>query len=220
MAKETAHQLGTPLSSLSGWIELMRTELEEDWRRERFRRFDEALREMESDMGRLNRIVSRFSRIGSLPELKPASVTEVISDTTEYFRHRMPQLGRRIEIREEYEEVPQVPMDRELLEWAFENLLRNAIDAMDKSEGCIEVRVRVRVDRRTMEIEFEDNGRGMGPNERRKAFLPGYTTKKRGWGLGLAFVKRIVEEYHWGEIHIKESIPREGTTIQLLLPIA
>ena len=221
MAKETAHQLGTPLSSLSGWIELMHAELEEHSDRESRRslqRFDEVLGEMGNDMRRLNRVVSRFSRIGSLPEQQPANVTEVISDTLAYFRHRMPQLGRRIEIQETYEEVPPVPMDRELLEWVFENLLRNAMDAMDKAEGRIEIRVQPRSDGRIVDIEFEDNGRGMGPKERRKAFLPGYTTKQRGWGLGLAFVKRIVEEYHRGQVYIKDSAPREGTTIQLLLP--
>ena len=221
MAKETAHQLGTPLSSLFGWLELMKAELEPMRtleRREGFRKFDRILASMEQDVHRMTRMASRFSLIGSVPELKIQSVVPIVSEIISYMKDRLPQLGRDVLIFEEYEEVPEVPVNRELLGWAFENLMKNALDAMDRTNRDAEIRIGVRVEARKIRIEFKDNGRGISPKERKKIFRPGYTTKNYGWGLGLAFVKRIVEEYHEGKVYVKESIVGEGTAMVVDLP--
>lgn len=220
MAKETAHQLGTPLSSLSGWLELMRTELDSHIGHERRiggRKVTGIIDEMQHDMHRLNKIASRFSRIGSVPELRPGDVTEVVAETVAYFQNRLPHFGRQIRIEEQYEPVDPHPMNRELLGWAFENLLKNAIDAIDRQDGLITVTVRPCAQRPGVEIEVRDNGKGMNPQVQKRAFLAGYTTKQMGWGLGLTFVKRIVEDYHHGRVSIRESIPGRGTTVAIAL---
>ena len=188
MAKETAHQLGTPLSSLFGWIELLRSEVGKYPGRERrkiIHRSEYVLGEMENDMRRLNKVASRFSQIGSVPELKREDVREVISDAIVYFQRRTPQFGQEIKVQETYGEVPDVPMNRELLGWVFENLFKNAIDALDRSDGRIEISV-LREDKgESVIVEFGDNGRGIDAKDHKKIFAPGYSTKKRGWGLGL-----------------------------------
>ncbi len=222
MAKETAHQLGTPRSALFGWRELMKAELEPMWtqeRRESFRKFDRILASMEQDVHRMTRMASRFNLIGSVPELKIQNIVPIVSEIISYMKDRLPQLGRDVRIFEEYEEVPEVPVNRELLGWAFENLMKNAMDAMDRTNRDAEIRIRVRAETRKVRIEFKDNGRGISSKERKKIFRPGYTTKNYGWGLGLAFVKRIVEEYHGGKVYLKESILGEGTTMVVDLPV-
>ena len=223
MAKETAHQLGTPLSSLSGWLELMSGRVHdlmmaaEDTRAAAAVSVDEVVHEMQQDMGRLNQIASRFSQIGSVPELKLADVRDVITDTVGYFRGRSPQFGRHDFVLE-LETVPLVPLNIELLGWVFENLFKNAIDAMVQQEGCIRISTRHDAERRSVRVLVEDNGRGIDAENLARVFQPGFSTKKRGWGLGLAFVRRIVEEYHGGHIHILRSDAGAGTTFEINLP--
>lgn len=221
MAKETAHQLGTPLSSLSGWLELIRGELESveaAGPRERAARLDQMLGEMQKDLGRLTQIASRFSQIGSVPELKPGDVGAVLMETVNYFRSRGPQFGR-YQVQVEFGKLAPVPLNAELLNWAFENLFKNAVDAMGGKAGIIRIRAGLRPEGDTVQISFQDEGRGIAPENIERVFQPGFSTKKRGWGLGLTFVRRIVEEYHKGKISIVHSAPGEGTTFELLLPV-
>ncbi len=221
MAKETAHQLGTPLSSLSGWLELMSNELESaaaSGDRARVERLGQMLREMHKDMGRLNQIASRFSQIGSIPELRPGDVRAVLLETINYFKSRGPQFGRH-DIQVEFGELAAIPLNAELLAWAFENLFKNAVDAMGRKAGAIRIRAGLRPERDAVRITFQDEGRGIAPENIDRVFQPGFSTKKRGWGLGLTFVRRIVEEYHKGKISILRSAPGEGTTFEVLLPV-
>lgn len=223
MAKETAHQLGTPLSSLSGWLELMGSRVrdlvlasDED-RPDAAIAVDDVVREMSKDMGRLTQIASRFSQIGSVPELKPGDVRDVLEETVGYFRSRSPQFGRH-DFVVELEDVPPVPMNAELMGWALENLFKNAIDAMVQQEGCIRIATTFDEERHCVRILVTDNGRGIDADNLARVFQPGFSTKKRGWGLGLAFVRRIVEEYHGGDIHIPRSESGVGTTFEINLP--
>jgi len=220
MARETAHQLGTPLSSLYGWVEVMKSELQDcpDGDREEVaRRFEQIVSEIEKDTSRLNKITSRFSQIGSSPELRVGNLSEVVSEIAMYLQPRLP---RDLQILQTGGEAPPLPMNRELLSWAFENLFKNAADAIGGKGGRIEVVMEVRRDDGLVDILVRDNGKGIPPNRVRQVFLPGYSTKKRGWGLGLAFVKRIVEEYHRGRITVRESVPGKGTTFLISLPLA
>ena len=212
MAKETAHQLGTPLSSLAGWLELMagsRGKVPEER--------DAIVREMQKDMRRLNQIASRFSQIGSVPELPLTDVGSVITETIGYFSGRGPQFGRHV-FEVDLGDLPQVPLNAELMGWAFENLFKNAMDAIGGKEGTIAVRARLR-DPETVSITVRDNGRGIDADSLARVFQPGFSTRKRGWGLGLAFVKRIVEEYHGGRIQIAHSAAGRGTTFEMELPV-
>ena len=212
MAKETAHQLGTPLSSLMGWLELIRRE---EKREER----DQILIEIESDLKRLNKIVSRFSQIGSEPKLEKQPIVPILTETVSYFRQRLPQLSKRIEIEERYKEIPPLSVNRELLGWVFENLFKNSIDSIGNDGGRIEITAALNNGKENVIITFSDTGRGIDPKAHRKIFAAGYSTKKRGWGLGLTLAKRIIEEYHGGRIVLKESTPEQGTAFHLTLPV-
>jgi signal transduction histidine kinase len=221
MARETAHQLGTPLSSLMGWIELLRGHAGDPRdtsvhvpRAE----YDETLEEMERDIERLNKVASRFSHVGSAPALQPQDVTPVVSQAVQYLRRRLPKGEGEVVIRERYDEVRPVNLNRELMEWAVENLLSNAVSALDKRPGVIEVTVERRKETEAIELVVKDNGRGMSPAEQHRAFEPGYTTKRRGWGLGLALARRVVEDYHGGKLSIRHSVPGEGTTMVISFP--
>jgi signal transduction histidine kinase len=175
--------------------------------------------EMDRDVRRLGRVASRFSHIGSVPNLKWQDVVPVISEAVRYVKTRIPRGARKVEIREQYGAVPQLNVNAELLCWAVENLLVNCVDAMDKPEGTIEVTVGRRPETETVEICIKDNGKGMSGGEIRKAFMPGYSTKKRGWGLGLTLARRIIEEYHGGRIWIDSSQPGEGTLFKIAFPV-
>jgi signal transduction histidine kinase len=222
MAKETAHQLGTPLSSLMGWVELLRAHAESGTaggavtigRAE----LDETLADMEGDIDRLNKVAQRFSHIGSAPQLVLQDVVPVVREAVLYVRRRTPQAQGAVEVRERYEEVPPINLNRELLEWVLENLLSNALTALDKPQGVIEIVVERRAHTEEVEISVSDNGRGMTREEQSRAFEPGYSTKRRGWGLGLALARRVVEEYHAGRITIRHSAPGEGTTMVIRFP--
>jgi signal transduction histidine kinase len=222
MAKETAHQLGTPLSSLMGWVELLRGNLESDPRAQVVEvpraELAETLDDMERDIERLSKVAQRFSHIGSAPQLQLQDVTPVVREAVQYVSRRIPQSQGEVEIRERYEEVPPINLNRELLEWAVENLLSNALSALDKKPGVIEVAVERRAETEEVEISVTDNGRGMSREEQGKVFEPGYTTKRRGWGLGLALARRVVEEYHAGRIGIRHSAPGQGTVMVIRFP--
>ncbi len=217
LAKETAHQLGTPLSSLMGWIELLRGRGGEGSQPGGValepRELQETLAEMERDVNRLTKVAQRFSHVGSPPQLQLQDVTEVARQAVQYLRRRIPQGEGEVQIRERYDEVPPVNVDRELLEWAIENLLVNALSAIERRPGVIEVVVERRKEAEAVELSVSDSGRGMSPSEAQRIFEPGYTTKRRGWGLGLALARRIVEEYHGGKLFVRESAPGEGTTM-------
>lgn len=222
MAKETAHQLGTPLSSLMGWIELLRTRGEsaepaEDVRIPRAE-LNETLAEMELDVERLNKVAQRFSHVGSAPSLQLQSASPVVREAVQYVRRRLPR-GRDIEILERYEEVPPVNMNHELVEWALENILINAVSAIEQPPGRIEVSLHRRPENESVEIEITDDGRGMTAAEQNRAFEPGFSTKRRGWGLGLALARRVVQEYHGGRLFIRQSAPGKGTTMVISFPV-
>jgi hypothetical protein len=222
MAKETAHQLGTPLSSMMGWVELLRAHVDAAPaggsatipRAE----LGETLDDMERDIERLNRVAQRFSHIGSSPQLQLQDVTPVVREAVQYVRRRLPQRQGDIEIRERYEEVPPINLNRELMEWAVENLLSNALDALDKRPALIEVAVERRAETEEVEITVGDNGRGMTREQQGLAFEPGYSSKRRGWGLGLALARRVVQEYHAGRIEVRHSAPGQGTIMVIRFP--
>ena len=222
MAKETAHQLGTPLSSLMGWVELLRAHADNAppgggvsiARAE----LAETLGDMEGDIDRLSKVAQRFSHIGSAPQLVLQDVVPVVREAVSYIRRRVPQTQGAVELRERYEEVPPINLNRELLEWVLENLLSNALTALDKPRGLIEVVVERRAQTEEVEISVSDNGKGMTREEQKRAFEPGFSTKRRGWGLGLALARRVVEEYHAGKITILHSAAGEGTTVVIRFP--
>ncbi len=204
MSKETAHQLGTPISSLNAWINLIRETEKIDQ--------EELLVELENDVKRLERITERFSKIGSAPDLKSENVGEVLSNSIAYLK---PRVSEKV-ILELINEDPETTalMNIPLFEWVIENLCKNAIDAMT-GEGKITMNIISEAEKVT--IDISDTGKGMSPSKFKTVFKPGFTTKKRGWGLGLSLAKRIIEEYHNGKIFVKESTPDKGTTFRIVL---
>jgi signal transduction histidine kinase len=209
MAKEIAHQLGTPISSLMGWTELLKLKM---------RTPDEVLsisNEMESDLSRLNKITNRFSKIGSKPSLKVNDISDVIHSVIRYFEKRLPQTGKDIELIYENPESIEIMLNSSLFEWVLENLVKNAIDAIGNKKGKIVITVESSPD--VVEIQIDDNGKGINSKNKNDIFKPGYSTKSRGWGLGLSLAKRIVEDYHKGKLILLNSIPNEGTTFLIIL---
>lgn len=202
MAKETAHQIGTPLSSLLGWIEILK--LEDENR--------ESVQEMEKDINRLSQITERFSKIGSLPELSPANIVEVTQNTVNYLKSR---ISKKVDLQfnSELEEI-RIPVNIALYSWVIENLVKNAVDAM-QNVGAINVHIKDEVN--NVIISVEDTGPGIPKNLHKTIFNPGYTTKQRGWGLGLSLAKRIIENYHNGKIFVARSEKGAGTEIRIVL---
>jgi hypothetical protein len=219
MAKETAHQLGTPISSLLGWLTLLRERAASGGERGLERReVEEVAREMEEDVDRLNKIAYRFSNIGSAPSLKAQDLNAAVDEALRYLRKRFDRVGKDIAIETEFGELPPVAVNRELIQWVIENLFRNSIDALAEKGGTIRVETGYNRLGNGVKITFTDDGRGMTPSEQKKAFYPGYSTKRRGWGLGLPLSKRIVEEVHGGRITIVRSQRGKGTVIGITLP--
>jgi signal transduction histidine kinase len=211
MAKETAHQLGTPISSLMGWLEILRSVDSDKETREH------TLTDMETDIKRLEKIAARFSHIGSEALLNTQDVHPVLRDVCEYLRKRLPKSGNQIKLIETYGDLQPVPLNRELFEWAVENLIKNAIDAVKGRKGVIEIVTTQVPGKKRIAIDIRDNGAGISAKRRNDVFKPGYSTKKRGWGLGLNFAKRIVEEYHHGRLFIKETHAGKGTTMRIII---
>jgi hypothetical protein len=210
MAKETAHQFGTPISSLMGWLEMLKLN---------YRDPDKVLDitdEIDSDVEKLNRITYRFSKIGAKPEIKKKIVYEEISTIVEYFERRLPQSGKNVELSISGNQEVYAELNSELFDWVIENLIKNALDAIDHSKKG-RISINVAESRSNVEIEVSDNGKGIDLKRRKDVFRPGYSTKRRGWGLGLSLSKRIIESYHGGKIFVKSSIPGEGTTFKILL---
>ncbi len=211
MAKETAHQLGTPISSMMGWLELLKSSNLEGPNRE------QTLTDMEADIKRLEKIAARFSHIGSETQLDPQEVQPILHDVCAYLRKRLPKTGNPIELIENYGEVKPVPLNRELFEWAVENLVKNAIDAVKGKKGRIEITTTPLSGKKRVAIDISDNGAGITAKRCNDVFKAGYSTKKRGWGLGLNFAKRIIEEYHHGRLFIKETHIGKGTTMRIII---
>ncbi len=206
LAKETAHQLGTPLSSLMAWTEIIRSDprLEGDAMGE----------ELNKDVERLATITARFSNIGSKPVLKEENLLEVLMRMTDYLSRRI-STKVKIQIDPEEDDITAY-INESLFGWVIENLIKNAVDAM---EGEGNLRLHIHRLERKLWLDISDTGKGMSKSESRKIFNPGYTTKSRGWGLGLTLVKRIVEDYHGGKISVLNSVVGKGTTFRIELPI-
>lgn len=203
MSKETAHQLGTPISSLMAWIELLK-----------MKNIDEKLvNEFEKDISRLEKITERFSKIGSKPELLTDDIKEVLKSTINYLENRS---SKKVKFVLDYDESANydVPHNAALFSWVIENLCKNAIDAMD-SDG--EIKLRLKDNHKQLILDISDNGKGISKSQFKTIFEPGFTTKKRGWGLGLSLAKRIIENYHKGKIFIKHSEIGKGTTFRIIL---
>lgn len=202
LSKETAHQLGTPISSLMAWVEVLKESYPDD----------ELLPEMDKDVNRLQRIAERFSKIGSLPECKPENLNEVVEHVVEYIGKRT---SNKVKLTTQMPPQPLVVnICAPLFEWVIENLCKNAIDAME-GKGSIHLVAREEDD--VFSVEVNDTGKGIPKNKMRTVFKAGYTTKARGWGLGLALCKRIVEQYHHGRIYVKNSELGRGTTFRIEL---
>lgn len=206
LSKETAHQLGTPISSLLAWTELLKLRHEDD----------KLLIDMEKDVKRLSIIAERFSKIGSKPDLKNTELYEAMSNAVDYMKNRC---SNKVSITMHYpeDELVQVPLNVPLFEWVIENLCKNAIDAMN---GSGKIDLWVKSNENEVQIDITDTGKGMERKFYKAIFTPGYTTKKRGWGLGLSLAKRIIEEYHKGKIFVKQSEINVGTTFRIMIPRA
>ncbi len=203
LAKETAHQLGTPTSSLLGWIEYLRSQ-----------EVDQSIvDEMTKDLAHLMKIVDRFSKIGSETPLNPANINEVVSETVMYFRKRIPR-----NVTLDYNGLAIAPVQASiniaLLEWVVENLMKNSLDAL---QGHGAINVNISSDEKSVFVDVSDTGKGIAKSNWKRIFEPGFTTKTRGWGLGLSLSRRIVEEYHKGKIAVTESEIGKGTTIRVTL---
>jgi signal transduction histidine kinase len=210
MAREAAHQLGTPLSSLMGWIEMLRTPDLDPEHRER------ALTEIENDVERLQRITDRFSDIGSQPKLERQNLVPIIEQTADYIRRRLPHRAQAVELIVDLPASMEAEANAELFAWVLENLLKNALDAIDDEQGTI--RVEGGETSGGVYLEVQDTGTGIQRRQRSNVFRPGYSTKQRGWGLGLSLAKRVVETYHGGALELRESTVGEGSTFRVELP--
>ena len=203
LSKETAHQLGTPVSSLMAWVEMLKEQYPDD----------DLLPEMDKDVKRLQLIAERFSKIGSLPEPVAASMNEVLAHVVDYMDRRTSSQVQMIRQLPDNEVI--VKMNASLFEWVIENLCKNAVDAME-GKGTITLTLMEESDR--VVIEVQDTGKGIRKKDINNVFTPGFTTKKRGWGLGLSLARRIVEEYHRGRIFVKHSELGKGTTFRIEMP--
>ncbi len=202
LSKETAHQLGTPISSLMAWVEIIK---------ERFSG-DQIVNELEKDVQRLEKITERFSKIGSKPKLGRENLVEVVESAVAYLKTRS---SNKVSFNVETPDTPVlIDLNAPLFEWVLENLCKNAMDAI---EGKGEIKVEITDNSSYVFIDITDTGKGIHRSKQKSIFKPGYTTKKRGWGLGLSLVKRIVEEYHNGKIFVAASEPGRGTTFRIIL---
>ena len=203
LSKETAHQLGTPISSLMAWNELLKDKYQDD----------ELIAEMEKDVNRLQMVAERFSKIGSMPEPVQADMVGVLDGVIDYVEHRSPATVRFIR------NFPNPPVNAKvnasLFGWVIENICKNAVDAMN---GKGKLTIKLTEDKNYVTIDVTDTGKGIAKNSWRSVFDPGYTTKERGWGLGLSLAKRIVTEYHKGKIYVAHSELGKGTTFRIELP--
>lgn len=205
LSKETAHQLGTPISSLNAWLELLQTEYPSDT----------MLPQMKRDIDRLGVIAERFSKVGSAPELSETAILPLLQDTVDYMRTRTSsKVAYSLTFEQESLQELSLMLSRPLFVWVIENLIRNAVDAM---EGVGSITIHLSEQEDVVRLDVTDTGKGMTRREQQRAFQPGFTTKKRGWGLGLSLSKRIVEDYHRGKLFIQSSELGHGTTFRIVL---
>jgi signal transduction histidine kinase len=213
MAKEAAHQLGTPISSLYGWLQLLKDEY----------RYEETAtniaNEIEKDIQRLRGVAERFGKIGSEPELKTMDIQPILEQVMIYMERRLPRLGKAIEVRKELNATANVKTNPELLQWAIENLVKNAMDSLKGIENQAYISISSKVQEGEVIIDIEDSGSGIEIQNVKNIFKPGFSTKKRGWGLGLSLTKRIIEDYHNGSVFVLRSELNEGTTMRVTLNI-
>ena len=203
MSKETAHQLGTPISSLMAWTEILKEE-----------NIDKSLiKEIDKDVHRLETIAQRFSKIGSLPELRDENLLDILEEFVVYLQTRISKKVK-IELIIPKDKIILLPMNRYLFEWVVENLTKNAVDAMT-GEGAIFIEVKEEA--KVVHIDIQDSGKGIPQNKQKQIFVPGYTSKERGWGLGLTLAKRIIREYHKGKLFVKSSTLNVGTVMRITL---
>ena len=200
LSKETAHQLGTPISSLMAWTEIFKSKYIED----------SMFGEMEKDVNRLRTIAERFSQIGSKTDLEIVNLNQVIHNAVDYLRTR---ISKKITLSIQENEVLYCELNVSLFEWVIENLCKNAADAMS-GDGIIKIQLSQKG--KEIRIDVIDNGKGISKHNSRKIFNPGFTTKKRGWGLGLSLAKRIIEEYHQGKIFVQHTEIDKGTTFRII----
>ncbi len=203
LSKETAHQLGTPISSLMAWMEILRENYPDD----------DLIPEMDKDVNRLRLIADRFSKIGSTPEKSTVPLSEILSHVVQYMSRRT---SGKVHISYTVDNGILVTVNPLLFEWVFENLCKNAVDAME-GKGDINIRASIATEERLVIIDVSDNGKGIDSRNLQEVFTPGYTTKKRGWGLGLSLSRRIIEEYHNGKIYVLYSEKNKGTTFRIEL---
>ncbi len=206
LSRETAHQLGTPVSALLGWLDYLKSEKTN---------LEKILPEIESDIDRLQQVNRRFSKMGSKPEVEHFNLSKRISSTLEYLEKRMPSLGGKVILINNIDPDVKIKANGTLISWAVENLIRNGIDSIDKDNGQIEVALKQ--DTHYIKIHIIDNGCGIPKKDWKNIFRPGFTTKKSGWGLGLSLCQRIVNDVHRGKVSVLNSIASEGTTFEIAI---
>ena len=206
MARETAHQLGTPVSALMGWV---------DWLKEHPEKIDEIIPEMEVDLQRLEQIGRRFSKMGSKSDFEEFDLSERIERIVEYLTRRLPSLGKKVELRNDIHPGIVILANGSLLAWSIENIIRNGIDAIEREDGLVNISLRQYDD--DIKIRIKDNGRGIPKKDWKNIFRPGFSTKQAGWGLGLSLSSRIIEDIHGGQLKVLESSYETGTILEISL---
>ncbi len=216
LSRETAHQLGTPLTSLLGWTEMLRNIEPQP------AELSQITEEISNDLEKLNKIAGRFSKIGSKPKLDKENITNVVEKVSDYFEKRIPNLvsadgkvSKKVKVHINSTGDVNASINKDLFEWVIENLLKNSLDAMEKRDGKITFNISG-TDSEVL-VDVADNGKGIDPKFKKDVFRPGYSTKTRGWGLGLSLSKRIIEDYHGGKLVLVETIPGKGTKFRIKL---
>ena len=206
MARETAHQLGTPISSLMGWLEWMKNKPKDQ---------EKIIDDISLDLERLQQVSDRFSKMGSETKIEEVHLSNIVDNIVLYFNRRIPSMGKSIIIENQLESDLKIRANGILISWAIENVVKNAIDALD-NEGIISLKSKF--EKKSIIIVIEDSGKGISRKNWKNIFRPGFSTKEQGWGLGLSLTSRIINEIHGGSIYVSQSKPGQGSTIEILLP--
>ncbi len=211
MAKETAHQLGTPITSLIGWKDYLKELADNDGE------LSLVYDGVEKDIDRINLVINRFSHISAKTDKEFINLAELIPSLADYMKNQIPQKRKTIDIEVEIENEIKIFADQLLIEWALENLIKNSIQALLKNERKGKISIKISENKEAVYIDISDNGIGISSANRKKIFETGFSTKKRGWGIGLSLTRRVIEDFHDGEVFVKESTPHKGTTIRIIL---
>ena len=206
MARETAHQLGTPISSLMGWLEWMKNKPNDQ---------EKIIDDISLDLERLQQVSDRFSKMGSETKIEEVNLSNIVDNIVLYFNRRIPSMGKSIIIENQLESDLKIRANGILISWAIENVVKNAIDALD-NEGIISLKSKF--EKKSIIIVIEDSGKGISRKNWKNIFRPGFSTKEQGWGLGLSLTSRIINEIHGGSIYVSQSKPGQGSTIEISLP--